>query len=182
MSEAWIETASGIKFDILEPTVDMVTIEDIAHALSQLNRFTGHTKYPYSVGQHSLHCSHLVPHEDALWALLHDASEAYIGDMNRPLKHFSEAGGHYQKVETNVMAVICQKFGLPLEEPASVEKADRGMLYAEKVALMPGTPSSVSRSWGRSGSKTPANVLIVEMHPLAVEKYFLKRFEILTQN
>jgi hypothetical protein len=176
MSEAWIESFTSLKVDLLDPKPEMITIEDIAHSLSQLCRFTGHTKYFYSVGQHSLLGSHLVPTEDALWFLLHDASEAYAGDMNRPLKHFSKAGVYYQEVEKKLMSVICTKFGLSQEEPPSVKVVDNGMLYAEKRDLMGNTGWTVD--WG--GVKTPANVLITKMGCEKVEKYFLKRFRELT--
>ena len=89
---AWIITYSGKKFYHLAPSAEMVDIVDIAHALSLTCRWTGHTRYHYSVAQHSWYFSYLVPKEFALSALLHDASEAYLGDMNRPLKHFTPAG------------------------------------------------------------------------------------------
>lgn len=176
MSEAWIETSTGLKFDILDPQPEMIEIADIAHALSLLCRFTGHTKYFYSVGQHSLHCSFLVPEEDMLWALMHDASEAYIGDMNRPLKHFSKAGEYYQEVEVKVQNAICQKFGLSLEEPKSVRIADNQMLYAEKAAVMPGDPAIWTKDWD-DGNRTPADITIRKTAPEFVEKFFLSRFE-----
>src|SRR6267378_1608096 len=100
-AKAWIVTYSGLQFYHLAPTPEMVCIEDIAHALSQTCRWTGHTKFHYSVAQHSIYCSFLVPAEHALAALLHDASEAYLGDMNRPLKHYTDAGPAYMKVEAN---------------------------------------------------------------------------------
>lgn len=180
MSEAWIETYTGKKFDIVDPKPDMVCIEDIAHALSQLCRFTGHTKYLYTVGQHSLYCSYLTPPEDALWALMHDASEAYAGDMNRPLKHFSEAGKHYQVVEERIQRAVCDRFGMPHAEPPSVRLADNAMLYAEKAAVMPGKPEIWTKSWD-NGDRTPANVFISKMGSEKVERYFLNRFKQLTK-
>jgi len=89
-TNATIGLFSGGTFDILNPRAEDVRIEDIAHALSQQCRFTGHTKTFYSVAQHSVLASTLVAAPDELWALLHDASEAYMGDMNRPLKHAPE--------------------------------------------------------------------------------------------
>src|SRR5208282_6622849 len=83
---AWIRTFSGGRFYVLEPRVEDVRIEDIAHALSMQCRFTGHVREFYSVAEHSVWVSRYSHREDALWGLLHDASESYIGDMSTPLK------------------------------------------------------------------------------------------------
>src|ERR1700757_1336901 len=99
MNDAWIQTFSGKRFSLLEPQPDQICIEDIAHALSLQARFTGHVKYHYSVAQHCWYASQIVAPEFALEALMHDASEAYIGDMSRPMKHFTTAGVEYMKVE-----------------------------------------------------------------------------------
>ena len=171
MSRAYIQTFTGLSFDILKPTVEMVSIEDIAHALSQMNRFTGHCRYPYPVSQHSRFVSHLVPDEFALWGLLHDASEAYIGDMNRPLKHFSAAGESYRRVEKHLMNVICDKFNLSREEPPCVKEADDMMLYAEKQQLMY-SPDFIYQ-WAEV---KPADVKIVETSFYDNKKLFLERF------
>lgn len=174
MSEAWIETFTGIQFDILRPTVRMVDIEDIAHALSQANRFTGHCKFPYPVAQHSRLASYLVPEEFALWTLLHDASEAYCGDMNRPLKHFSAAGKAYRRVEKRVQGVICDRFGLSRIEPPQVKLADTAMLFAEKEQLM-GTKRAVRwRKW--ADDQTPADVKLIETSFRDNKRLFLERF------
>jgi 5'-deoxynucleotidase YfbR-like HD superfamily hydrolase len=172
VSQAWIETSRGIKFDVLAPTVDMIDIEDIAHALSQMNRFTGHCKFPYPVSQHSRLASYLVPQEHALWALLHDGSEAFIGDMSRPLKHFSVAGDEYRKVEKRIQDVICDKFGLSREEPPEVKRADNMMLYAEKAQLMSGL--DWSHKWAESEEQ--ANVKIVRLSFDENKYLFLARF------
>jgi hypothetical protein len=178
VTDAWIETYTGLKFDILEPQPEMITIEDIAHSLSMLCRFTGHVRHFYSVGQHSWAGSNLVPPADALWFLLHDASEAYIGDMNRPLKHGTDAGHAYMPVEAKIMRAICLTFGLSEEEPKSVRLMDNAMLYAEKEQLM--APINWDHDWGCSTE--PARVTITEMAPRGVEYLFLKRFRNLTHN
>ena len=84
MSQATIVTSTGLYFDILEPTPEMVCIEDIAHSSSQCNRFTGHCRFPYPVSQHSRLGSFLVPMKYALRFLLHDASldECYADRVN----------------------------------------------------------------------------------------------------
>jgi 5'-nucleotidase len=173
MSKAWIETYTGLKFDVLNPRKEQITIQDIGHALSQVCRFAGHTKHFYSVAQHSYLGSFLVPEENALWFLLHDASEAYIGDMSSPLKHLTKAGEAYRPIEKRIMQVVCETFGLPETQPPSVHAADIAMLHAEKEQLM----GSVvwDRKWGKLIK--PADVKIKEITPRKIEKLFLKRFQ-----
>lgn len=92
----WILTFSGERFYPFSPAPEEVKTKDIAHALANICRFNGHTRGFYSVAAHSVHVSRLVPPEFALEALLHDAAEAYVGDMVRPLKRglpaFEEVG------------------------------------------------------------------------------------------
>lgn len=172
LDKAWIETYTGKKFHILNPNQDEIDIIDIAHALSLQCRFNGHTKRFYSVAQHSIYVSNLVPREDALWGLLHDASEAYIMDMTRPMKRYTEAGTAYMKVENHVMGVICQKFNLSAEQPASVHKADSLMLYAEKNQLM--EPIEWDTKW--SDTEEAANIVVAHWTPEEAEDFFLHRF------
>jgi len=136
---AWtgrIHTFSGKRFAPLNPDPDDICIEDIAHSLSQQCRFTGHTRKPYSIAQHSYLVSVNCASEDALWGLMHDASEAYLCDIASPVKHSDEMGG-YRLAELNLMEVICHKYGLPLDMPESVKVADRRMLITEARDLMP---------------------------------------------
>lgn len=104
----WILTQSGQQFDLLRPTASMIKPVDIAHALSRLCRFNGHTRAHYSVAQHSLIVASLVPVEHQLVALLHDAPEAYIGDMTRPLKAEAELAALREETSTQPPdAVLC---------------------------------------------------------------------------
>src|SRR5258708_5991192 len=130
---AWIITYTGLKFYHLNPQPDMVTVEDIAHSLSQLCRWTGHSRFFYSVAQHSVYASQICPPEDAFDTLMHDSSEAYLGDMNRPLKHFTAAGPAYREIEEKVEDVIFKKFGVRFPLSEAVKDADTKMLYAEKA-------------------------------------------------
>lgn len=130
-----ILTASGTCFNLLEPDPDLIEIEDIAHALSNLCRFTGHTRVFYSVAEHSVRASlcAFVPAEHALEALLHDAAEAYIGDVSSPLK----AQLHeYRNIEFGVEQAIRKRFGLPAKKTPCVKQADLTMLATEKRDLM----------------------------------------------
>lgn len=103
----WIQTYSGRAFYPLAPYPQDVCIEDIAHALSQLCRFGGHCRRFYSVAEHSVLLSRVVVPEFQLWALLHDASEAYLVDVPRPIKKQLPA---YVEAERRVMAAICARF------------------------------------------------------------------------
>ena len=176
VGRAWIQTVSGGQFHILDPRQDEIFIGDIGHALGLMCRFTGHVRRFYSVAEHCVHASHIVPAKDALWALLHDASEAYIADINRPLKHFTAVGKTYMAVEETVMAAIAEKFRLVGQQPESVTKADAAMLYAEKEQLMP--PMSWETKW--ADDTTPADIKVRCWSPEISKVEFLHRFYELT--
>lgn len=134
----WIETFMGHKVNPFDPDPDTIVIEDIAHALAHVCRYTGHCSHFYSVGDHSVTMANLLwvvdnaPTRIAFEALLHDATEAYIADIARPLKpHFVG----YKDVEANLDAVIRRKFGLPEEMSPTVRSADMRMLITESRAL-----------------------------------------------
>lgn len=131
---SWILTHSGKHFDLIDPQPSMINVLDIAHALSNCCRYAGHCRYYYSVAQHSVLASQIVPPEFALEALLHDASEAYIGDVTRPLKHLLP---DYRAIEHKVEAAIRSAFGLPEAQSYPVTIADRIMLATERRDLMP---------------------------------------------
>lgn len=134
----WILTSQGHRFDLLDPKPSMIDPRDIAHALAHLCRFNGHTGTHYSVAQHSYLVATLVPDEDKLHALLHDATEAYIGDMVRPLKAVMPL---YRGVEEQVWHAVCEHFHLEPELPASVKHADLVALATERRDLMPNHPA-----------------------------------------
>lgn len=173
-SKAWIQTHSGGQFHILDPRPEEINIEDIAHALSMLCRFTGHGRKFYSVAEHSYHAS-ILDEKNPLWSLMHDASEAYIADLNRPLKHFTQAGPAYMQVEKIVMDAICKKFGLSLKQPDSVHEVDNIMLFTEKDQLM--WPMEWDAAWGKAPS---VNLKVRCWSPEIAKTVFLNRFYELT--
>lgn len=127
----YMTTYTGQKFFPTKPNFQGISIYDIAHALSNCCRWGGHCKQFYSVAQHSYHVSYLCDPKDALKGLLHDASEAYLGDMIRPVKYLPEMA-IYKTIERGVTVSIAQRFGLDsLEKPESVELADTIMLAKE---------------------------------------------------
>lgn len=130
----WMHTFTGKKFYPMDPRAEDICIEDIAHSLGLQCRYNGHVKEFYSVAEHCVHMSYAVSPKNALWALLHDATEAYVGDMIRPLKKFMP---EYVVAEDNVMAAICERFRLTqLTMPKEVNDADNRILLTERDALM----------------------------------------------
>lgn len=140
MNATTMQTYSGRLVDLSKFSHEDVRIFDISHALSLINRFTGHSVSPYSVAQHSVHVSRLVPDECALWALLHDASEAYLGDVSTPLKMLLPC---YRELEERVQKAIARAFGLAWPAPPEVKEADLSALLSEKEELF-----SVQHDWG----------------------------------
>jgi len=125
----FIVLSSGARFYFHDMAANDIHIEDIATALSNICRFGGHCGKFYSVAQHSVMVSHLVPEEHALAALLHDATEAYVGDMVRPLKRQIS---HYREIEQIVSRLIELEFGIDLHHP-EIKNADNRALYAEAM-------------------------------------------------
>lgn len=122
-------TQSGKLIDIMNPTADMIDLDDIAIALSHVCRFGGQVNQFYSVAQHSVLVSHLCEKKYAMHGLLHDAAEAYIGDVIKPLKNL--LGDVYEDIETKFTYAIFEKFNLDPNEIQHVEKADKQALQME---------------------------------------------------
>lgn len=139
-----IRTFSGRYVDLLHPTTDMVCIEDIAHALSNECRFSGHTSRFYSVAEHSILCAVFVEDkEDQFCALMHDATEAYLKDLPKPLKMLPEFE-FYNELESRWWKVIAEKFYLPAEIPESVKRVDKRLLVTEQRDLMLRVPDPLN--------------------------------------
>lgn len=128
-----IRTFTGVVMNVFEPQPEDVCIEDIAHALSNQCRFSGHTSRFYSVAEHSIRCAEMIDKEHALSALLHDASEAYMVDIPSPLKI---AMPEYIEHEAVVMRVIAEKFGFEWPLNHMVKRTDKAMLEMEWKNLM----------------------------------------------
>lgn len=167
MTDARIQLSNGMLFDLLEPDPDLIDIEVIAHALSFLCRFTGHGSQFYSVAQHCVVVSRLVPAKLALHGLLHDAAEAFIGDVSTPLKALLP---EYKEIEVGIELAIAEHFGMELDYE-TVKHADRVALSTERRDL--GLPGNEAY-WGDIPS--PAPFAIVPLEPGAARMAFLARF------
>lgn len=165
---SWILTHSGKHFDLIDPQPDMVDALDIAHGLAFICRFNGQCDYFYSVAQHSVLVSQIVPPEVALEALLHDAAEAYIGDVTRPLKLLLP---DYRAIEQRVEWAIRAAFDLPSKQSPAVKQADLTLLATERRDLMP----SDATEWAVTNGIRPLNKSIHALHPNHAETIFLKR-------
>lgn len=171
-SASRIITYSGHSINPLKPSRGDIYIEDIAHSLSNQCRFTGHVSTFYSTGQHCVLASYLVPGEFALEALLHDASEAYLSDIARPVKHAAGFGEVYRACEHTLEKVIAEKFGLPESMSPEVKEADTIMLFTEMRDLMPNDPPD--------GAET-LDTEIDPWLPEKAERSFLARYHALTR-
>lgn len=127
-----IPLRSGAYFDFLDPESCPFTIEDVAWGLSNIARFTGQSHRFYSVGQHSLHMSWVVPEEHAFAALMHDAPEFVLGDMSKPLKLLCP---DYCALEKKIEPVILARFGLSFPLDPVIKDADVRMLATEQQQL-----------------------------------------------
>ncbi|AYO86318.1 hypothetical protein [Methylobacterium brachiatum] len=160
--------ASGNYFDFLAPEQSAFTIEDIAHGLSNVCRFSGHCRRFYSVAQHSVIVSRIVPPEDAYAGLMHDAAEAFVGDVAKPLKDLLP---DYRKIEKAVEAVVLARFGVPQPMPPSVKEADVVMLATEQRELMQNRDD-----WNYTRGREPLDIDIPPLTPAMAKAAFLARF------
>lgn len=165
-----ILTFSGHYFSYVEPDKSDFGIEDIAHALAQLCRFAGHTREFYSVAQHCLLVSHLVPAEMALSGLLHDAAEAFMVDVPRPLKQLLP---DYKAIEARVDRAVLARFGISYPLTREVHRADRVALFIEQRDLM----APHDDDWALLEDVVDENYnRILPLLPHEVEPQFLNRY------
>ncbi len=172
----WMQTFSGKQFFPLKPTD--ICINDIAHSLSLICRFNGHCRVFYSVAEHSVRVSDILSKELALWGLLHDAAEAYIGDIVGPIKKFmwygcdGEALTKIKIIEENIFSKIGECFSLQLPMPPEVVEADLTLLATEKRDLMSQEPAP----W-LPMPKPLEEKIAQPLSPHLAENLFIKRFK-----
>jgi hypothetical protein len=168
-SNAWMQVRSGEPFWPLEAKPEHIDINDIAHALGMVCRYAGHCLRFYSVAEHSVLISHTVDQEHALWALLHDASEAYIGDVVRPLKHELRS---YLAAERRLEEAIAIKFNLAGPMPDQVKEHDTRIVVDEREQIM--APSRLP--WSALEGYAPLGVTVTGWDPTTATEMFLDRF------
>lgn len=123
-----IRMHSGMYVNVFDPNPDTINIEDIAIGLSRACRFVGQTKDVYTVAEHCIWVANIVPREQKLAGLLHDASEAYLSDIAKPIK---EKLPDYNIIENRLMHCIAKKFGFQWPMTKEVKEADRMALEYE---------------------------------------------------
>lgn len=182
-----IKTASEHLIDLEQPHSVDIEIGDIAKGLSQVNRYGGQTYRPYSVAQHSVYVSYAYPDfmskyrdwvltpsawgQVALAGLMHDASEAYIGDVMKPLK---EAMPQYRRIEANLMEAIAQRFNINRDFLAAVHEVDVRVCVNEMNVLYRTGP------YPHLQAKYPDGIPGLQIEPVTAveaEQIFLQRFK-----
>ena len=164
----WIQTYTGKVLYPLDPREEEIDIIDGAKSLSQICRFTGHSRFFYSVAQHSVLVSSMCK-THKLWGALHDLQEYAIGDVARPMKR-SKGFETYNEAEKKWVKVICNKFGLQEEMPAEVKEADNRMLITERNQLMSKPPMEWFDKY------EPYDIKIDPWDPKVAEQRFLELF------
>ena len=173
----WQQTFLGLRFEFHNPKPRMVDIRDIAHALALQCRFNGHVREFYSVAQHSVHVSDFLGDHYGLDAtlrlvgLLHDASEAYLGDLITPVKAMCP---QFKVLEMKVEQAVADRFGFDsdLFDSLLVKRADRVMLATEATQLLDHPP----RGWDLEDVDA-APFTLAPLGPAEAEKLFLTRFQ-----
>lgn len=163
----WMQTYTGRQFWPLDPRPDEIAIEDIAHALANTCRYNGHCNTFYSVAEHCVILSGFAAPENKLCALLHDAAEAYLADVPRPVKKYLPG---YSLIEATLDAVIATKFSLPWPWPQEIKDLDNRILADERDQLMATPPAD----WGLP--LPPLNAFLPCWEPDEAEQVFLHTF------
>lgn len=171
----YLQTVSGRWLNPFDPDPEQIDIGDIARALSNQCRFGGHCRAFYSVAQHSVLVSELVAQrggdvEDVFAALMHDAAEAYLGDMPHPIKHRSPLGAAFREVEEHLERALRERFGIRTDV-AALKPADRALLATERRAF-----SAETWHWPELEGIEPLEIELNAWPPDLAERKFAQRF------
>lgn len=165
----WVQTYTGRRFWPSDPDPAEIDIVDIAHALSMQCRFGGHCRRFYSVAEHSVLLSSAVRPKDQRWALMHDAAEAYLVDLPRPVKRQMPA---YRAMEDAILRAIAVRFGLDGPIPDAVHEADTRLLAEERNQIM----VRCEADWPGLRGVVPLGGMIVGWLPGEARSRFLRAF------
>ena len=169
MKNLCITTRSGRQVDLLDPQYSQFDIGDIAHGLAYQCRFNGQTSRFYSIAQHSLMVASILPDHLKLAGLLHDAAEAYVGDVVQPLKVLLP---DYQAIENRFTQAIGLRFNVNLDHRPEVKHADLIALATEKRDLLPRERCD----WDLLKGIRPLDRLTLPMTPEQSEEAFMRTF------
>lgn len=174
----YLQTVSGRWVNPFDPDSEQIELADIARALGNQCRFGGHCRSFYSVAQHCVIVSELIEAdggtaEDALAGLMHDAAEAYLGDLPHPIKHRSPLGAAFREAEQPLEQVIRVRFGIT-GSPAAVKRIDRALLATERRTF-----SSERWHWPELAGAEPLSLELEAWSPDDAAEAFVRRFETL---
>ena len=171
----YLQTVSGRWVNPFDPDPAQFDAGDIARALANQCRFGGHSRVFYSVAQHCVIVSRVVEErggdvEDVFAALMHDASEAYLGDMPHPLKHRSELGAAFRDAEARLEAAIRDRFEIKPDVP-EVKRVDRALLATERRAF-----SAEAWHWPELEDVEPLDLELTAWLPDKAADEFARRY------
>jgi 5'-nucleotidase len=171
----YLQTVSGRWVNPFDPDPEQLDAHDIARALANLCRFGGHSRAFYSVAQHSVIVSRLVEErggdaEDAFAALMHDATEAYLGDMPHPIKHRSPLGAAFKAAEEDLEHAIRDRFRIKPDVP-EIKRADRALLATERRTF-----SAETWHWPELAGVEALDLEIAPLAPDEAAQAFMQRF------
>jgi uncharacterized protein len=172
----YLQTVSGRRVNPFDPDPEQIVIGDIARALANQCRFGGHCRVFYSVAQHSVIVSEIVERcggdaEDAFAALMHDAGEAYLGDMPHPIKHRSPLGAAFRAAEEHLEGAIRDRFAIRPDVP-EIKRADRALLATERRAF-----SAETWHWPELDGVEPLDLELTAWSPDEAAAAFTRRYD-----
>lgn len=169
----YVTLLGGSRLNLLLPDISLIHIKDIARNLSRINRFCGNTKYPYSVAEHCVVASYRAStKQESLSLLLHDASEAYLGDLPSYIK---EVCPEYKKVEDNLLTLIFNSHNIDPSFMDTIKPIDKEVTEEERQKLV------CSSSFKRLFNPFYYNPSVINcLGPYRAESSFLRRYKELT--